>query len=100
MLPVDNLVTKEFSKDVEIRVADSTNILEDEMGMDIGPKTVELFSSVLDTAKIVFWNGPLGVYEMSNFTKGTEKVLEKLVSIDATTILGGGDIVAAATNLG
>ena len=100
VLPVDNLVTKEFSNDVEIRVADSTNILEDEMGMDIGPKTVELFSSVLDTAKIVFWNGPLGVYEMSNFTKGTEKVLEKLVSIDATTILGGGDIVAAATNLG
>ena len=100
VLPVDNLVTKEFSNDVEIRVADSTNILEDEMGMDIGPRTVELFSSVLDTAKIVFWNGPLGVYEMSNFTKGTEKVLEKLVSIDATTILGGGDIVAAATNLG
>ena len=70
------------------------------MGMDIGPKTVELISRDLDTAKIVFWNGPLGVYEMSNFTKGTEKVLEKLVSLDATTILGGGDIVAAATNLG
>ena len=68
--------------------------------MDIGEKTVELFSQVLDTAKIVFWNGPLGVYEMSNFTKGTEKVLEKLVNIDATTVLGGGDIVAAASNLG
>ena len=100
VLPVDNLVTKEFSNDVEVNVKDVENMGEDEMGMDIGPKTVELFSSVLDSAKIVFWNGPLGVYEMSNFTKGTEKVLEKLVSIDATTILGGGDIVAAATNLG
>lgn len=100
VLPVDNLVTKEFSNDVEINVRDVTSILEDEMGMDIGPKSVELFSNVLESAKIVFWNGPLGVYEMSNFTKGTEKVLEKLVSIDATTILGGGDIVAAATNLG
>ena len=49
---------------------------------------------------MVFWNGPLGVYEMSNFTKGTEKILEKLVNIDATTILGGGDIVAASANLG
>lgn len=100
VLPVDNLVAKEFSNDVEINIRDVTNIFEDEMGMDIGPKSVELFSNVLDNAKIVFWNGPLGVYEMSNFTKGTEKVLEKLVSIDATTILGGGDIVAAATNLG
>ena len=100
VLPVDNLVTNEFSNDVPFKAIDVTNFGEDEMGMDIGPKTVELFSQVLDTAKIVFWNGPLGVYEMSNFTKGTEKVLEKLVNIDATTILGGGDIVAAATNLG
>ena len=100
VLPVDNAVTKEFSNDVEYHFVDSTNISDDEMGMDIGPKTVELFSKVLDTAKIVFWNGPLGVYEMSNFTKGTENMLNKLVNIDATTILGGGDIVAAATNLG
>ena len=100
VLPIDNAVTKEFSNDVEFKFVDSTNISDDEMGMDIGPKTVELFSNVLDTAKIVFWNGPLGVYEMSNFTKGTESMLNKLVNIEATTILGGGDIVAAATNLG
>ena len=73
---------------------------DDEMGLDIGPETVKLFASVLDTAKIVFWNGPLGVYEFSNFTHGTEQVLEKLVNISATTILGGGDIVAAASKLG
>jgi len=100
VLPIDNAVTKEFSNDVEYKFVDSIDISDDEMGMDIGPKTVELFSSVLDTAKIVFWNGPLGVYEMSNFTKGTKEMLNKLVNIDATTILGGGDIVAAATNLG
>ena len=100
VLPVDNLVTKEFSNDVEVNVKDVENMGEDEMGMDIGPKSVELFSSVLDSAKIVFWNGPLGVYEMSNFTKGTEGVLKKLVTIDAKVILGGGDIVAAATKLG
>ena len=100
VLPIDNEVTEEFSNDVPHRIIDVTEFKENEMGMDIGPKTIELFSNVLDSAKIVFWNGPLGVYEMSNFTNGTEKVLEKLVNINATTILGGGDIVAAATNLG
>ena len=100
VLPIDNEVTEEFSNDVPHRIIDVTEFKENEMGMDIGPKTIELFSNVLDSAQIVFWNGPLGVYEMSNFTNGTEKVLEKLVNINATTILGGGDIVAAATNLG
>ena len=100
VLPVDNAVTKEYSNDVPFRTVLVNEINDDEMGLDIGPETVKLFSSVLDTAKIVFWNGPLGVYEFSNFTKGTEEVLSKLVSIDATTILGGGDIVAAASKLG
>lgn len=100
VLPVDNLVTLEYSNDVPYHTCDIENIGADEMGLDIGEKTVELFSSVLDTAKIVFWNGPLGVYEFSNFTKGTEKLLDKLVNIDATTILGGGDIVAASAKLG
>ena len=100
VLPVDNVVTKEFSDEVPFRTVDLSEMLPDEMGMDIGPKTVELFSSVLDTAKIVFWNGPLGVYEFSHFTNGTESVLKKLVSINATTILGGGDIVAASSKLG
>ena len=98
--PESPLVVKEFSNDVPYTNIDINSFSDDDIGMDIGEKTVELFSQVLDTAKIVFWNGPLGVYEMSNFTKGTEKVLEKLVNIDATTVLGGGDIVAAASNLG
>ena len=100
VLPVDNLATHEYSNDVPYRMIPVSELQEDEMGLDIGEETVKLFSSVLDTAKIVFWNGPLGVYEFSNFTHGTEKVLEKLVSISATTILGGGDIVAAASKLG
>ena len=70
------------------------------MGMDLGPKTIQKFAEILDAAKVVFWNGPLGVYEFSNFADATEKLLEKVTSIDATVILGGGDIVAAATTLG
>ena len=100
VLPVDNVLTKEFSNEAPNRVASVEEILEDEQGLDIGPRTVELFNSVLDTARIVFWNGPLGVYEFSNYTKGTEAVLSKLVTLNAKTILGGGDIVAAATKLG
>ncbi len=100
VLPVDNVATHEYSNDVPSRVVSVYEMNDDEMGLDIGPKTVEEFSKILDTAKIVFWNGPLGVYEFSNFTKGTEDMLNKLVSIDATTILGGGDIVAAASKLG
>ena len=100
VLPVDNLVTEEYSNEVPYHTCDVENIGENEMGLDIGEKTVELFSSILDTAKIVFWNGPLGVYEFSNFTKGTERLLDKLVNINATTILGGGDIVAASAELG
>ena len=100
VLPIDNLVVKEFSNDVPFTRVDITSFSDDDIGMDIGSRTVDLFSNILSSAKMVFWNGPLGVYEMSNFTKGTERVLEKLVEIDATTILGGGDIVAAASNLG
>lgn len=100
VLPVDNVVTKEFSNDVENRTILVSEFSEDDMGMDIGNKTIESFCANLDDAKIVFWNGPLGVYEFSKYTNGTEKVLEKLVSLDAKTILGGGDIVAASAKLG
>ena len=100
VLPLDNVVTKEFSNEVENSTVLVGEFLDDDMGMDIGMQTVEKFCSVLDSAKLVFWNGPLGVYEFSKYTNGTEKVLEKLVSIDAKTILGGGDIVAASAKLG
>lgn len=100
VLPIDNVVTKEFSNDAPSRLVLSSEISDDEIGMDIGDESIKLFSSILDSAKLVFWNGPLGVYEFSKYTNGTKKVLDKLVEIDAKTILGGGDIVAAASKLG
>ena len=99
-LPIDIKLTKEFTNDTNIRVAETDDINEDEMGLDIGPKTVEKFSNILETSKVVFWNGPLGVYEFSNFTEGTKKILEKVSNINAKVILGGGDIVAASKELG
>ena len=70
------------------------------MGLDIGPKSVELFSEVLKTAKTVVWNGPMGVFEMPNFAKGTNAIAKVLADIDATTIIGGGDSVAAVNQAG
>jgi phosphoglycerate kinase len=100
VLPVDAAVTHEFTNDEEYRMKDIEALEADEMGLDIGDKTLKNFEEIVKDAQIVIWNGPLGVYEFSNFTKGTESVLDKLVSIDATTVLGGGDIVAAASKLG
>lgn len=100
ILPIDIKVTKEFLNDAPYRITNVTDILDDEMGLDLGDKTVEYFNSILETAKVVFWNGPLGVYEFSNFADGTKKVLEKASSISAKVILGGGDIVAASAELG
>jgi phosphoglycerate kinase len=71
------------------------------MGLDIGPKTVELFEKELKGAKTVVWNGPMGVFEMENFAQGTIKVCEALANLDeATTIIGGGDSATAAQQLG
>ena len=74
---------------------------EDQMGLDIGPKSVELFSDILKDAKTVVWNGPMGVFEMSNFANGTIGVCEAIANLEgATTIIGGGDSAAAAEQLG
>lgn len=100
VLPVDNVVALEFSNESPNRLINVDSFNEGDMGMDIGIKTIEEFSKIIDTAKIVFWNGPLGVYEFSNYTKGTEAILKKLTSVSAKTILGGGDIVAAASKFG
>ena len=100
VLPVDVNAFKEFNNDAENHYVDVTSLQDDEMGLDIGPKTVELFASIINSSKTIFWNGPLGVYEFSKCTEGTKKVLEVLVSSSATVILGGGDIVAASGQLG
>lgn len=100
ILPVDTVVAKEFSNDAPSRIA-TNDIQVDEEGLDIGPKSVELFRNVLDGAKTVIWNGPMGVFEMSNFAKGTIGVCEAIANLeDATTIIGGGDSATAAIQLG
>lgn len=97
ILPVDVAVTNEYTNDEKYRTKDIKDISTDEMGLDIGEKTVNLFESILKKAKIVIWNGPLGVYEFSKYKVGTDKILKYVVDNNIKTILGGGDIVAAAT---
>ena len=99
LLPVDNLVAKEFNNDAEYRVSEN-GMNPDEMGLDIGPKTRALFADALKNAKTVVWNGPMGVFEMPNFAGGTIAVAKALAEIDATTIIGGGDSAAAVNQLG
>ena len=100
ILPGDINAFKEFNNDSPNRIINLNEVEDDDMGLDIGPETIKTFSYIISTSKTVFWNGPLGVYEFSKCTKGTEEVLKALVESDATAILGGGDIVAAAANLG
>ena len=100
VLPVDTVVAKEFSNDAPSRVAEN-DIQSDEEGLDIGPKSVELFKNTLQGAKTVIWNGPMGVFEMPNFAKGTIGVCEAIAHLEgATTIIGGGDSATAAISLG
>ena len=102
ILPLDTVVTKEFAEDAEYRVALTSDIHDDEMGLDIGDKTLELFKKELEGAKtVVVWNGPMGVFEFKRFAKGTIGVCEMLAHLEgATTIIGGGDSASAAINLG
>ncbi len=100
ILPVDNVCAKEFSETAEPILVNSDNISDDLMGMDIGPKTVQLIVDALKDAKSVVWNGPMGVFEFSAFAKGTEEVAKALAASNATTVVGGGDSVAAINKFG
>ena len=100
VLPVDTVVAKEFDNDSPSEIVEG-DIPVDAMGLDVGPKTVELFAKELEGAKTVVWNGPMGVFEMSNFAKGTEELSKLLANLeDATTIVGGGDSATAVQQLG
>ncbi|MBM6615702.1 phosphoglycerate kinase [Desemzia sp. RIT804] len=100
VLPIDNVTATEFSNDVATEVHEGP-IPENQMGLDIGPKTIELFKKALEGAQTVVWNGPMGVFEMSNFANGTIGVCKALAELeDAITIIGGGDSAAAAQQLG
>ena len=100
LLPVDNVVADDFSNSANIQIVDANNIPDDYEGMDIGPKTIELFKETILAAKTVVWNGPMGVFEMPNFAKGTIAVAQMVADAEATTIIGGGDSAAAVEQLG
>lgn len=100
ILPIDVAVTTEYSEKEEYKAKDITDLEYNEMGLDIGPKTEKLFEKYLEEAAIAVWNGPLGVYEFEKYKKGTQDLLQYVVENNIKIILGGGDIVAAASTSG
>lgn len=100
LLPIDIVCAKEFDNNSESKVFNKESIPSDYMGLDIGPETIELYREALSKAATVVWNGPMGVFEMDNFAKGTRAVAQILADIDAITIIGGGDSAAAVEKFG
>ncbi|MBN2436128.1 MAG: phosphoglycerate kinase [Spirochaetes bacterium] len=100
ILPVDTIAAKEFKNDTEFRTVSCDEMANDEMGLDIGEASIKLFTEKLAGAKTVVWNGPMGVFEMENYAQGTIGVCKAIASLDAITIIGGGDSAAAAEQLG
>lgn len=100
LLPLDTVVAKEFKNDTEFYTVESNQIPDNMEGLDIGEKTRKQFEEVIKLAKTVVWNGPMGVFEMENFAKGTLAVAEAMASADAVTIIGGGDSAAAVAQTG
>lgn len=100
ILPIDVVVSKEFSNDSKFFTVDVDKMKDDYIGLDIGNKTVELFSKEIKNANTVVWNGPMGVFEMSNFSKGTFEIAKALAETSATTIVGGGDSASAIEKSG
>lgn len=100
LIPVDTVIADDFSNDANRKVVGRGEIPADWEGLDIGPKTAELFANAVKDAKTVVWNGPMGCFEMPNFADGTIAVAKALAETDATTIIGGGDSAAAVNILG
>ena len=101
LIPIDTVAADKFSNDAKIKVVTNEEGIDDGwMGLDIGPKTQELFADALKDAKTVVWNGPMGCFEMSNFAAGTVAVAKAMADLNATTIIGGGDSAAAVNQLG
>ena len=97
-LPVDSVVADNFSNNANIKTTNSDNIVDGWMGLDIGPNAIDAFSRVILESKTILWNGPMGVFEMINFSKGTETIAKKVAeatSNGAFSLIGGGDSVAA-----
>ena len=100
LLPVDAVAADAFSNDANTQVVAQNEIPDGWMGLDIGPKTAEMFADAVKSAKTVVWNGPMGCFEMPKFADGTKAVAEALANTDAVTIIGGGDSAAAVNQLG
>ena len=100
MLPVDVVCGREFKNDTETAVFSCDNMPGDMMGLDIGPETIELYKKEIASAKTVVWNGPMGVFEMETFAKGTLEIAKALSRTDAITVIGGGDSAAAVEQFG
>ena len=100
VLPVDVIAAASFSAEAEHGLVDATAIPPDRMGLDIGPRSVQLFAGVLRDAKTVFWNGPMGVFEMTPYAEGTRGVAEAVAAVHGLSVVGGGDSAAAVRALG
>ncbi len=100
VLPIDVVVAKEFKSDTEFRTVVVEDIPKDMMGLDIGDESIELFQKVIEEAKTIIWNGPMGVFEMDNFNKGTYAIGHAMVNSGAITIVGGGDSASAIEQAG
>ena len=101
MLPVDTVVADRFSNDAHFTAMDSSGLPTDMMGMDIGPLTSSVYCDIIKKAKTVIWNGPMGVFEMSNFSHGTYNIAKALAdNTECVSIVGGGDSAAAVTQMG
>lgn len=100
IIPTDVVCGREFKNDTETLVCESQKMPKDMMGLDIGPATAELYKKEIAAAKTVVWNGPMGVFEMENFAKGTYEIAKALSESDAVTIIGGGDSAAAVEQFG
>lgn len=100
ILPVDVVTAKEIKEGTATQTLDIKDMPDDELGLDIGPKTIEAFAAELKKARTVLWNGPMGVFETKPFDVGTRKIAELLPTLNATTVVGGGDSVAAVEQMG
>ena len=100
LLPIDTIASNEFSNEGEIKTFDVDEIPSHMMGMDIGPKTIELFTEEINKASTIVWNGPMGVFEMSNFENGTKEIAEALAKNKGITVVGGGDSASACDQFG
>ena len=100
ILPEDHIVADRIALDANVKYVDDIGLQDGQIGLDIGPKTIEKFKSILGGSKTIVWNGPLGYFELPPFKKGTEEIANFITGLDATTVIGGGDTAAAIKELG